>query len=76
MNWFTKTWKWLDNKKTAIGSLALIAADAISDPTTTAILKGIGILFGAAGIAHKVYKRDLGDGLPSGLTKAFKRNKS
>lgn len=68
MDWFTKTWKWLDKKKTAIGSLALIAAEVVPDPTVKAILQGVGIIFGATGVAHKLVKDDLGN-LPQGVKK-------
>lgn len=74
MNWFTKTWKWLDQKKTMIGSLALIASEVVPDPTITAILKGVGIIFGATGVVHKVAKKDYGDNiLPSGIKKLIMR---
>jgi len=60
MKWLKKAWEYLDKKKTAIGTVALVAADVIPDPTAKAILTGIGIIFGGVGIAHKVVKSDLG----------------
>ena len=74
MNWFTKTWKWLDKKKTTIGSLALIASEVVGDPTISAVLKGVGILFGSVGVAHKVYKNEEGE-MPSGVRKLVKKAK-
>jgi hypothetical protein len=58
MNWLKKTWDWLDQKKTVIGTVALLAADVVPDPTISTILKGLGIIFGGVGIAHKVKKKE------------------
>ena len=76
MNWFSKAWEWLDKKKTTIGSLALIAAEVVPEPTISAVLKGVGIIFGATGVAHKIVKKDYGEGLPDGVKKLVKRNKN
>lgn len=58
MNWLKKTWNWLDQKKTAIGTVALIVADVVPEPTVSAVLKGLGILLGGVGVAHKVAKKE------------------
>lgn len=58
MKWLTKTWKWLDRKKTAIGTISLIASEIVPDPTVSSILKGIGVLFGGVGVLHKTVKKD------------------
>ena len=57
---FDKTWEWLDKKKTVIGSISLMLSEIVTDPNIKVILKSIGILFGATGVAHKIIKNDLG----------------
>lgn len=63
IKWIKKTWDWFDKKKTAIGTVTLVVAEVVPDPTVKAVLTGIGILFGGVGVIHKVSKNDLGQGL-------------
>jgi hypothetical protein len=52
-------WKWLDGKKTAIGTAMLIASEFVK-PYTVAyqILTIGGVLLGGSGIGHKLVKGD------------------
>lgn len=64
----TDTWKFLDGKKTAIGTACLIAADYIPrDKTAYAILSIAGQLLGGTGLVHKVNKADK---LPEGIRRS------
>jgi hypothetical protein len=67
MNWFTKTWRWLDQKKTVIGG-AMVWSSTFVPPHTIgyAILFYGGSLLGGSGVVHKIVKNDLGS-LPSGV---------
>jgi hypothetical protein len=64
----TSVWKWLDKKKTIIGTVALIASKYFPEHTVThQVLSAVGEIFGYIGIAHKAIKKDYGK-LPSGLS--------
>lgn len=76
--WISKaavdTWKYLDGKKTAIGTICLIAADYVPPHTTLyAILSITGQIFGAVGVAAKLNKADK---LPEGLRRSTSLFKS
>lgn len=73
MKWLKDAWKWLDGKKTVIGTVCLIAADHIPrDKTAYIILSIAGQVLGGTGLVHKVKKADL----PSGLSKMKENIKS
>jgi len=69
MKWLKNAWKWLDGKKTAIGTVCLIAANYIPpDKTAHIILSIAGQVLGGTGVAHKFKKSETIRKLPSGLS--------
>lgn len=65
-------WKWLDGKKTIIGSVALIVAAFLEQvirgelqvtatwvPQAIAILQWFGMILGGVGLGHKVTKQTI-----------------
>jgi hypothetical protein len=60
-------WEWLDQKKTIIGTVAMMGSKVFPENTVAhQVLYGIGYVFGTVGILHKVNKKDYGK-LPSGI---------
>jgi len=69
MDWLKNAWKWLDGKKTAIGTVLLIAANYIPpDKTAHIILSIAGQVLGGTGVMHKI-KKDM----PTGLSDKIKK---
>lgn len=62
------TWKFLEGKKTAIGTICLITASYLPQHTTLhAVLSIIGQVIGGVGVADKLNKADK---LPEGLRRS------
>ena len=76
MNWFEKSWNWLDGKKTVIGG-AMVWSSTFVAPHTIgyAILFYGGSLLGGSGVAHKTVKNELGV-LPAGVTASLNTAKT
>ena len=73
MKWLSNAWEWFNGKKTAIGTIMLIAANHIPpDKTAHIILSIAGQILGGTGVIHKLGKSDL----PSGLKAKVNQLKS